>query len=232
MPETSQPAVVESVNVVHALIPDHRGDLDRTAIDKRPVDGRVAVSVPGTSEVGLAGDQIYDRRAHGGPDQAVYAYAAEDLQWWAAELGRAIAPGSFGENLTTYGLDVTGAVIGERWRVGDDGLVLEVTAPRIPCRTFQGWMDEPHWIKRFTEHGAPGAYTRVVSPGTVGAGDAVTVEHRPDHGVTVGDVFVIRRAPADGLRRLIDMPGVNEDLAHVARRDLAARARPRSTDAV
>ena len=232
MPQNSRTAVVEAVNVVHALIPDHRGDLDRTAIDKRPVDGRVAVTVPGEAGVGLAGDQIYDRGAHGGPDQAVYAYAAEDLQWWAAELGRPIAPGSFGENLTTYGLDVTGALIGERWRVGDDGLVLEVTAPRIPCKTFQGWMDEPHWVKRFTEHGAPGAYTRVVSPGTVGTGDAVTVEHRPDHGVTVGDVFVIRRAPEEGLRRMIDMPGINEELADFARRDLAARARPRSTGAV
>ena len=225
VPETSQPPVVESVNVVHALIPDHRGDLDRTAIDKRPVDGRVAVSVPGEAEVGLAGDQIYDRGAHGGPDQAVYAYAVEDLQWWAAELGRSIAPGSFGENLTTYGLDVTGAVIGERWQVGEDGLVLEVTCPRIPCNTFQGWMDEPHWVKRFTEHGAPGAYLRVVSPGTVGAGDRVSVLSRPDHGVTIGDTFVIRRAPEDALLRMLEMPGLNETLTQVTRRDLAARAR-------
>ena len=226
VPESSQAAVVRAVNVVHALVPDHRGDLDRTAIDKRPVEGRVAVSVPsGESEVGLAGDQIYDRKHHGGPDQAVYAYALEDLRWWATELGRAVPPGSFGENLTTYGLDVTGAVIGERWQVGGDGLVLEVTAPRIPCRTFQGWMGEPHWVKRFTERGAPGAYLRVVSPGTVGAGDRVTVAARPDHGVTVGDAFVIRRAPADGLRRMVEMPGLNEELADHARRDLAARAR-------
>lgn len=231
VPETPTAAVVEAVNVVHALIPDERGDLDRTAIDKRPVHGRVAVTVPGEAGVGLAGDQIYDRKHHGGPDQAVYAYAREDEDWWAAELDRSIAPGSFGENLTTYGLNVTGAVIGERWRIGDDGLVLEVTAPRIPCKTFQGWMDEPHWVKRFTEHGAPGAYLRVVSPGTVGAGDAVALEHRPDHGVTVGDVFVIRRAHADGLRRMIDMPGINEDLAEFARRDLAARARTPSRGA-
>ncbi|MDQ1641257.1 MAG: hypothetical protein QOJ90_608, partial [Actinomycetota bacterium] len=136
-----------SVNVVQELIPDRLGVLDRTAIDKRPVDGRVAVSVPGHAGVGLAGDQIYDREYHGGPDQAIYAYAAEDRAWWAAELGREIAAGAFGENLTTEGVDVTGAVIGERWQIGADGLVLEVTAPRIPCRTFQGWMDEPHWVK-------------------------------------------------------------------------------------
>ncbi len=225
MPETSQTAAIRAVNVVHALIPDHRGDLDRTAIDKRPVGGRVTVSAAAESEVGLAGDQIYDRKHHGGPDQAVYAYAVEDQRWWSTELGRDIEPGSFGENLTTYGLDVTGAVIGERWQVGEDGLVLEVTCPRIPCNTFQGWMDEPHWVKRFTEHGAPGAYLRVVSPGTVGAGDRVSVLSRPDHGVTIGDTFVIRRAPADALLRMLEMPGLNETLTQVTRRDLAARAR-------
>jgi MOSC domain-containing protein YiiM len=224
--ESPQSGVVEAVNVVHALIPDHRGDLDRTAIDKRPVAGRVPVSAPDEYGVGLAGDQIYDRRHHGGPDQAVYAYAVEDQQWWSTELGRQVAPGSFGENLTTYGMDVTGAVIGERWQVGEDGLVLEVTCPRIPCNTFQGWMDEPHWVRRFTEHGAPGAYLRVVSPGTVGAGDRVSVLIRPDHGVTIGDTFVIRKAPEAGLRLMLAMPGLSDTLAEVTRRDLAARARP------
>ncbi len=214
-----------SVNVVHALIPDVLGSEDRTAIDKRPVDGRVAVTVPGDAEVGLTGDQIYDRKHHGGPDQAIYAYAAEDRAWWAAELGREIAAGAFGENLTTEGLDVTGAVIGERWQIGDDGVLLEVTAPRIPCRTFQGWMGEPQWVKRFTAHGAPGAYLRILSPGTVGAGDRIEVVARPEHGVTIGDVFVIRRAPADGLLRMLEMPGLHAELADSARRDLAARAR-------
>ncbi len=214
-----------SVNVVHALIPDVLGSEDRTAIDKRPVDGRVALSVPGEAGVGLAGDQIYDRKDHGGPDQAIYAYAAEDRAWWAAELGREIAAGAFGENLSTEGLDVTGAVIGERWLVGADGVQLEVTAPRIPCRTFQGWMDEPHWVKRFTAHGAPGSYLRILSPGTVGAGDRIDVVARPEHGVTIGDVFVIRRAPADGLLQMLEMPGLHAELADNARRDLAARVR-------
>ena len=218
-------ARLSSVNVVHALIPDVLGSEDLTAIDKRPVEGRVAVSVPGDAEVGLAGDQIYDRKHHGGRDQAIYAYAAEDRAWWAAELGRDLDAGTFGENLTTEGLDVTGAVIGERWQVGADGVLLEVTVPRIPCRTFQGWMDETHWVKRFTDHGAPGAYLRVVGEGSVAAGDAIDVVHRPDHGVTIGDVFVIRRAPEEALRRMLEMPGLNEELAAVARRDLVARAR-------
>ena len=216
---------VVAVNVVHALIPDVLGSEDLTAIDKRPVEGRVAVSVPDDAEVGLTGDQIYNRKHHGGPDQAIYAYAAEDRAWWAAELGREIAAGAFGENLTTAGLDVTGAVIGERWQIGDDGVLLEVTAPRIPCSTFQGWMGEPQWVKRFTAHGAPGAYLRILSPGTIGAGDRVDVVERPAHGVTIGDVFVIRRAPADGLLQMLEMPGLHAELADSARRDLAARVR-------
>jgi MOSC domain-containing protein YiiM len=214
-----------AVNVVHALIPDVLGPLARTAIDKRPVTGRVAVSAPGDAGVGLDGDQIYDRKDHGGPDQAIYAYAAEDQAWWAGELGREIAAGGFGENLTTEGLDVTGAVIGERWRIGDDGVLLEVTAPRIPCRTFQGFMGEPQWVKRFTAQGAPGAYLRVLSPGTLGAGDRIDVLDRPAHAVTIGDVFLIRRAPAEGLLRMLEMPGLHDGLADAARRDLAARAR-------
>jgi MOSC domain-containing protein YiiM len=212
------------VNVVHALIPDVRGDLDETAIDKRGVAGRVRVRPAVEGAVGLDGDAVVDVRHHGGPDQAVYAYAVEDLRWWAQELGRDLTPGLFGENLTTEGLDVTGSVIGERWRVGDSGLVLEVTSPRIPCATFQGRMGEPHWVKRFTGHGAPGAYLRVVHRGDAGAGDVIEVVHRPDHGVTIGDVFVIRRASRAGLLRLLEMPGLNRELADLARKDLAARA--------
>ena len=220
------PARIASVNVVHALIPDVRGDLDRTAIDKRPVGHRVAVSAPGDGGVGLAGDRIYDTRHHGGRDQAVYAYADEDRAWWSGELGRVVPPGGFGENLSTEGVEVTGAVIGERWQVGEDGLVLEVTGPRIPCATFQGFLDEPHWVKRFTEHGAPGAYLRVVAAGTVGAGDPVVVVDRPDHGVTIGDVFVPRPTEAARLRRLLDeQADLAPDLVRALQRDLTARAR-------
>lgn len=219
-------ARIAAVNVVKALVPDLRGDLDETAIDKRPVAERVAVRAPGPAGVGLAGDQVVDTRHHGGRDQAVYAYAVEDRDWWAAELGRDLAPGSFGQNLDTEGVDVTGAVIGERWQVGDDGLVLEVTSPRIPCKTFQGFMDEPRWIKRFTDHGVPGAYLRVVGEGTVGAGDSVRVTDRPAHGVTVGDVFRVRRVATARLQRLLDeLPDLAPDLEDAVRRDLSVRAR-------
>lgn len=216
---------VSAVNVVHTLVPDHYGDLDETAIDKRPVAGRVPVRAPDAGGVGLAGDQVVDTRHHGGPDQAVYAYADEDRAWWAAELGRELGPGSFGENLATAGLDLTGAVIGERWQVGDDGLVLEVSCPRVPCATFQGFLAEPRWVRRFTEHGAPGAYLRVVSPGTVAAGDRVVLE-RPGHGVTIGEVFRPRRADPARLQRLLDeQPDLAADLVRALRRDLAARVR-------
>ncbi|MFF8830560.1 MOSC domain-containing protein [Streptomyces sp. NPDC015131] len=161
-----------------------------TGIDKRPAEGPVRVADPGPKGEGgsgVAGDAVCDLRHHGGTHQAVYAFAREDLDVWEAELGRPLANGSFGENLTTAGLDVNAALVGERWRIG--GAVLEVASGRIPCRTFGGWLAERGWVKRFIRQAAPGAYLRVVEPGEVCAGDAVEVVHRPDHEVTVGLAF-------------------------------------------
>ncbi|MDT0405935.1 MULTISPECIES: MOSC domain-containing protein [Streptomyces] len=160
-----------------------------TGIDKRPVDGPVRVAAPGPDGAsGLAGDAVCETRHHGGDDQAVYAMAREDLDAWERTLGRPLANGMFGENLTTEGIDVSGALIGEHWAVGPE-VVLEVTSGRIPCRTFQGHLGEKGWVKRFTERGAPGAYFRVVRPGEIRAGDAVRIVHRPDHEVTVALQF-------------------------------------------
>lgn len=162
-----------------------------TAIDKRPADGPVRVAAPGPKgegRSGLAGDTISDTRHHGGNDQAVYAYAREDLDAWEGELGRELRNGVFGENLTTRGLDITGARIGERWRIGDE-LLLEVSSARIPCRTFAAWLGEERWVKRFTQAAVPGAYLRVLEPGEISAGDPVEIVHRPDHEVTVGLLF-------------------------------------------
>ncbi|MGN6300161.1 MAG: MOSC domain-containing protein, partial [Angustibacter sp.] len=180
-------AMIEAVCVVHELRPDDPRQGNLTAIDKRAVAGRTTVH-----RLGVEGDRQMDTEDHGGRDKAVYAYAGEDVSWWAGQLDRELEPGAFGENLRTTGLDVTGAVIGEQWHVGDadDGVVLEVTMPRIPCSTFQRWMNEPQWVKRFTDHGAPGAYLRVVREGTVAAGDRISVERRPAHGVTVGECFL------------------------------------------
>ena len=130
-----------SVNVGQPR-PNPWKEMKLTGIDKQPVDGPVMVTVPrakGLGMVGLAGDRVYDVRNHGGPDQAVYAYAREDLDFWAAELGRPLGNGVFGENLTTEGIDVNGTLIGERWRIGPE-VILEACCPRIPCGTFQGWL--------------------------------------------------------------------------------------------
>ncbi len=176
-----------------------------TGIDKRPAEGAVRVTAPGPKGFGasgLAGDAICHTRHHGGDDQAVYAVAREDLDEWERELGRPLPNGSFGENLTTEGLDVSGARIGERWGVGPD-LVLEVTSGRIPCLTFQGHLGEKGWVRRFTRRGAPGAYFRVVEPGEIRAGDPVRIVHRPDHDVTVALQFRAVTTERELLPRLL-----------------------------
>ena len=159
-----------------------------SAIDKRPVPGPVRVTIPDPGRSGLAGDSICDTPNHGGPSQAVYAFAREDLDWWEARLDRALPNGMFGENLTTVGLDIAGARLGEQWRVGND-LVLAVTGPRIPCSTFAVWMGTRGWLNTFTARARPGAYLRVVTPGDVCAGATIDVVHRPTHPVDVGFTF-------------------------------------------
>lgn len=176
-----------------------------TGIDKQPAKGPVRVAAPGPKGIGgsgLAGDAVCKRQHHGGDDQAVYAMAREDLDEWERELGRPLANGGFGENLTTHGLDVSGALIGERWRIGPE-VVLEVTCGRIPCGTFQGHVGEQRWVKRFTERGAPGAYLRVISPGDIRAGDPIEIVHRPDHDVTVALEFRAATTERSLLPRLL-----------------------------
>jgi MOSC domain-containing protein YiiM len=173
---------VLAVCVVGDLLPVPGRRPDRSGIDKRPVDGRVAVG-----ELGLDGDVQVNRKHHGGEGQAVYAFAEEDADVWAAELDRDLPPGRFGENLRTAGIDLTAAEVGERWRVGTT--LLEVTAPRTPCANFARFWDVPDLVKRFTARGATGAYLRVLQTGELGAGDEVTVVHRPGHGVTTGLAF-------------------------------------------
>lgn len=182
-----------SVNVGRpAPLPSAGGPGGLSGIDKRPYEGSVRVSDPGpkgTGGSGLAGDAVCDLRHHGGSDQAVYAFAREDLDAWERQLGgRKLANGSFGENLTTAGVDVSGALIGERWRVGPE-LLLEVTSGRIPCRTFADHIGEEKWVRRFTREAVTGAYLRVIEPGTIRAGDPVEIVHRPDHEVTAALQF-------------------------------------------
>ncbi|MDP9228148.1 MAG: MOSC domain-containing protein [Actinomycetota bacterium] len=167
-----------SVNVGMPRTVDYRGERGTTGIWKQPVDGRIAVS-----GVNLAGDGQADLSAHGGVDKAVYAYSREDYDWWESELGRSLAPGTFGENLTVAGLDPSTALVGERWRVGS--ALLEVSEPRFPCFKLGIRMEDPRFLKRFAAARRPGTYLRIVSAGEIGAGDEIEVVERPRHEVTI-----------------------------------------------
>jgi MOSC domain-containing protein YiiM len=167
-----------SVNVAEMREVPRRGRMVRTGIWKFPVDGPVAVR-----GVNVEGDDQGDRSVHGGPHKAVYAYAREDLDWWEGELHRSFPNGAFGENLTVKGVDVTGASIGERWRVGS--VLLEVSEPRFPCWKLGVRFEDPKMLKRFAAARRPGAYLRIVEEGSLAAGDVVDVVDRPDHGLTI-----------------------------------------------
>ncbi|WP_159706838.1 MOSC domain-containing protein [Arthrobacter sp. 18067] len=191
---------------VHQLLPDS-GSVGVTAIDKRPVEGPVKVH-----KLGLHGDVQASRLDHGGEDQALYAYSQADADFWSAELQREVTAGLFGENLRVAGIETTGAVIGERWKIGLD-VEVEVTSPRVPCATFQRALGEPQWVKRFTEEGRVGTYLRVIRTGTISAGDHIHRTFVPKHGITVGQWFneptpdivqVLLDAEADGEIRLQD----------------------------
>jgi MOSC domain-containing protein YiiM len=214
-------AKVLTVNLAHPR-PNSDKPLVTTGIDKRPADDAVEVRAPGAMHgglgSGLVGDAIGDSHVHGGDDQAVYAYAREDLDTWQVELERDLGNGMFGENITTAGLDVTGACVGERWQVGSDGPLLEVSAPRIPCRTFAAWLGIQGWIKTFTSAAVPGAYLRVITPGMMRAGDQIVVVDKPDHGVTVGLVFRALTLEPELLPRLLEADALPEETKQVARR--------------
>ncbi len=182
---------VVAVCVVHEIKRD-AGIVGRTAIDKRPVDGPVQVG-----KLGLTGDTQCDTERHGGPDKAIYAYAEADAQRWAAELGRPTQPGMFGENLTVRALAVTDAVVGERWQVGTEVQVGNLTAPAV--RHFRpACREQPRWVRRFSDRADVGAYLRVLRPGCVTAGDPIQLLHVPEHGVTAREVFTaIMNGPAD-----------------------------------
>jgi MOSC domain-containing protein YiiM len=168
---------VESVNVGEPRAVQVNGHTVLTAIWKSPVEGRVPLI-----GVNLRGDDQADRTVHGRPDKAVYAYAAEDTELWEAELGVSLGPGAFGENLTVRGLQVSEAVIGERWAVGS--ALLEVAQPRLPCFKLGLRMGDRGFPKRFAGAGRPGAYLRVIREGDIGAADPIHVSARPTHGVT------------------------------------------------
>lgn len=171
-----------------------------TSIVKRPITGRAAVR-----GVNVAGDDQADRSVHGGPTKALYAYADEDYAFWRDALALDLAPGHFGDNLTTRGIDVNGALLGERWRVG--ATLLEVSEPRIPCFKL-GWrMQDAAFPKRFAKELRPGAYLRIIEEGEIGAGDAMTIASRPsEHDVTVREIARIRLFAQKDRARLLAVP--------------------------
>ncbi len=201
-----------SINVGTPIDAEWAGSLKRTAIIKHSVPGPVRVE-----PLGVDGDQVADTKDHGGVYQAVYAFAREDLDLWSERLQQPIANGQFGENLTTSGIDINEALLGEHWRIGTT--VLEVAEVRIPCSVFKNWMglsgfDSERWEKRFTAEARPGPYLRVIEPGEITQGDELTVVHQPDHDVTVSTMFRAFTTERSLMPRLLD---IGESLAPKAR---------------
>jgi MOSC domain-containing protein YiiM len=212
-------ATIRSVNVGTPR-PREWAEIGRTAIEKNAVTGPVRVET-----LGLAGDQIADTVHHGGIDQAVYAFAREDLDDWVERLDAPLADGMFGENLTTSGIDVNEAEVGEHWRIGS--ALFEVASVRTPCNDFKGWMgesgiDNTAWVKRFTAVGRPGPYLRVVEEGTLQAGDALIVEHRPGHGVTVSTMFRALTTDRSLLPELLRVDGLVAEARRAAEKYVAS----------
>ena len=197
-------ARVLSINITSIV---HQGEWTgsegRTGIDKRSVAGPVEFK-----NNGVAGDRIIDTNVHGGYDQAVYAYATEDARWWEKEIGEEISAGRFGENLTTEGIDVNAALVGERWKIGS--VILEVSQPRIPCRVFAGFWKRATLIKDFTQAGRPGAYLRIIQEGTAQAGDAIEVIFKPDHSVSISDLFSAKSGERTKINEIKIVPQLSQ----------------------
>ncbi len=191
-----------SVNVTSIIhYEEWSGSVGKTGIDKRPKLGRVAIE-----NDGVEGDFVLDTKNHGGKDQAVYAYAREDADWWEKEIGIEIANGRFGENLTTSKVDVTNAIIGEIWKIGTT--TLQVTMPRIPCKVFQGFWQRPNLIKEFTQAMRPGAYLRILEEGYVEENNPIEIFDIPTHGITIRDLFDAKSGERSKINLINKIPGL------------------------
>ena len=192
-------ARVISINITSVL---HQGEWTgsegRTGIDKRSVSGAIEFK-----NNGVVGDRVIDTNVHGGYEQAVYAYAREDAQWWEKEINEEIPAGRFGENLTTEGIDVNAALIGEQWKIGS--VILEVSQPRIPCRVFAGFWKRATLIKDFTQAGRPGTYLRIIQEGRAQAGDSIEVIFKPNHTVTISDLFAAKSGERSKINQIKDV---------------------------
>jgi len=192
-------ARVLSINITSIV---HQGEWTgsegRTGIDKRSVTGAIEFK-----NNGVVGDRVIDTNVHGGYEQAVYAYAREDAQWWEREINEEIPAGRLGENLTTEGIDVNAALVGEQWKIGS--VILEVSQPRIPCRVFAGFWKRATLIKDFTQAGRPGTYLRIIQEGTAQAGDSIEVIFKPDHTISISDLFAAKSGERSKINQIKDV---------------------------
>ncbi|MEO1248133.1 MAG: MOSC domain-containing protein [Pseudomonadota bacterium] len=222
---------IHSVNTAAPAWLEHGGRRYRSGIGKRPVEGAVQIGFVQSGFVhskgsGVAGDAVCNEKYHGGPDQAVYAYSQDDYDWWADETGRAFPPGSFGENLTIEGMP-TDLAVGDRLLTGV--LVLEVTAPRIPCATLEAALRTQGFAQQFREAERPGAYLRVLNAGAVRRGDSATLLSGAENAPGIVELFRFNYAPANDaerIRRYLDAP-----LAARLRGKLEARLKKLGTTA-
>ena len=197
---SNRQARVRSINIASVLqYGEWTGSEGRTGIDKRSVSGPIEFK-----SNAVAGDRVIDTNVHGGYDQAVYAYAHEDALWWEKEINEEISAGRFGENLTTEGIDVNASLVGEQWKIGS--VILEVSQPRIPCRVFAGFWKRATLIKDFTEAGRPGAYLRIIQEGTAQAGDAIEVVFKPDHAISISDLFAAKSGERSKINEIKVVP--------------------------
>jgi MOSC domain-containing protein YiiM len=193
-------AIIESINIGKPRqIPGKQAE---TGIYKEPVEGEVTIT-----KLGLEGDAVMDRKHHGGVDQAIYLYFADDYRWWSEQLGRELPPGTMGENFTIAGVEGRKVAVGDRFTM--DEVVLEVTSHRTPCMTFARKMGDPGWAKRFHQAGRPGAYCRVVSPGALHSSEPVRYTPFAGERVTVAELMAldgVREVDPAFLRRALAAP--------------------------
>ena len=191
-----------SVNLGQERMLENEHRFERTGILKFPVEGPAKVT-----KLGLEADVIVSKKHHGGPDQAIYVYGEADYGWWSGELNKEIRPGTFGENLTINNLESAQFNIGDYLHIGD--VILQITAPRIPCATFAARMEDPQWVKKFRSAERPGLYCRVIKEGFVKAGDPASVEKYSDETISILAMFrdfYDRNKSEETLRRHLNAP--------------------------
>jgi MOSC domain-containing protein YiiM len=214
--------IVRSVNIGQSK-PAEWAEVGATSMEKLATPEPVTVG----SE-GIVTDTQTDRRHHGGAEQAVYAFAREDLDVWGSRLGVTLRDGQFAENLTTEGIDINAALVGEQWRIGT--VLLQVCSVRTPCNDFKNWMgvsgyDNARWVKKFTQEARPGPYLRVLEEGQLQAGDEIVLVHRPDHGITVSTLFKALTTDRSLLPSLIGIEGLGDKPRATAEKYVAAQPR-------